>query len=133
MFTDGSSPTKFWNSISGAFQEIIFVYDTPIIFAENDQAFTAFLETTLKRELKHKNDAHPKPRWHHKRVRKDLPIKDSRKILLSAIPSIGESLAGSLLDSFSTIKDVACANPEDLLNTPGIGKKKALLIYNFFH
>ena len=126
-------PSKFWNSICGAIQEVLFVYDTPVFFAENLHAMKAFLQTLGKREAQGKNDGEPKSRWMRRRIRDQLPMKDSRRILLATVPSIGETLATNLLGTFPTIHDVACASIEDLQSINGIGKKKAQKIYHLFH
>ena len=42
--------SSFWGQIVGAQQEILFVYNTPIVFIENDlDAFKSFLRITIKR------------------------------------------------------------------------------------
>ena len=123
----------FWSQIMGAFLEILYVYDTPIIVAENDTAFRAFLRILIKREGEGQNDKLPTARWYRKRARADLPVKDKKRFLLSSIPSIGEILAGNLLTYFDTVSDIANASTEELQKVPKIGKRKAELIYQIFH
>ncbi|MDI6903158.1 MAG: helix-hairpin-helix domain-containing protein [Methanocellales archaeon] len=121
----------FWSSMMGAQLETLFVYDTPIVVVENDEAFYAFLKTIIKREEEGKNVKMPEARWYRKRG--GLPVKDGRRFLLGAIPLIGESLAGNLLDHFDSIADIANASLEELQEVQGIGKKKAAKIYEIFH
>ena len=122
-----------WSQLMGAYMEIIYVYNTPIIHAESDAAFKAFMKMLVKRESAGKNDKLPEARWYEKPVRADLPIMDRKKYILSSLPYIGDRLAENLLEHFSTISGVACASAEELQKVPKIGKKKAELIYTLLH
>ena len=124
---------KHWSQLMGAYFEIVYVYNTPIIHAESDTAFRAFMRILVKRESKGKNDKLPDARWYRKPVRADLPVKDRKKYILSALPYIGDRLAENLLTHFKTISEVACASVEELQKVPKIGKKKAELIHSMFH
>ena len=122
-----------WSQLMGAYQEIIYVYNTPIIHAGSDVAFKAFMRILAKREASGKNDKLPEARWYRKPAKADLPAKDRKRYILSALPYIGDRLAGNLLSHFETISQVACATIEELQNVPKIGKKKAELIHSIFH
>ena len=122
-----------WSQLMGAFMEIVYVYNTPVIHAENDVAFKAFMRILVKRESSGMNDKLPDAKWHIKPVRANLPVKDRRKYILDSLPYIGDRLANNLLLHFKTISEVACASVEELQKVPKIGKKKAELIYNMFH
>ena len=122
-----------WSQLMGAFMEIVYVYNTPIIHAESDMAFKAFMRILVKRESSRKNDKLPDAKWNIKPVRANLPVKDRRKYILDALPYIGDRLAENLLSHFKTISGVACASVEELRKVPKIGKKKAELIYDIFH
>jgi len=122
-----------WSRLMGAYMEIIYVYNTPIIHAESDTAFKAFMRILAKRESAAMNDKLPEARWYRKPARADLPVKDRKKYILSSLPYIGDRLAENLLLRFSTISAVACATTDELQKTPKIGKKKAELIYMMFH
>jgi len=124
---------KHWSQLVGAFLEIVYVYNTPIIHAENDVAFKAFMRILIKREASGKNDKLPDARWYRKPARADLPVKDRKKYILSALPYIGDQLAQNLLLHFETISQIACASVEELQKVPKIGKKKAELIHRIFH
>ncbi len=123
----------FWNQVMGAFMEILFVYDTPIIFARNNAAIKSFFKTLVRREAEGSNDKLPTARWYRKRARAELPVKDRKRYLLSSIPQIGEKLAGNLLEHFKTISAIANASTKELQKVPKIGTKKAKLIYQTFH
>ncbi|MFB0505035.1 MAG: ERCC4 domain-containing protein [Candidatus Bathyarchaeia archaeon] len=122
-----------WSQLMGAYMEIIYVYNTPIIHAESDTAFKAFMRILAKRESAGMNDKLPEARWYRKPARADLPVKDRKKYILSSLPYIGDRLAENLLLRFSTISAVACATIDELQETPKIGRKKAELIYRMFH
>ena len=122
-----------WSQLMGAYQEIVYVYNTPIIHAETDMAFRAFMRILVKRESSGMNDKLPDARWYRKPARADLPVKDRKKYILSSLPYIGDRLAENLLTHFSTISSVACASVDELQKVPKIGKKKAELIYRMFH
>ena len=122
-----------WSQLMGAYMEIIYVYNTPIIHAESDVAFKAFMKILAKRESSGSNDKLPDARWYKKPARADLPIRDRKKYILSSLPYVGDRLAENLLRSFNTISEIACASVEELQKVPKIGKKKADLIYNMFH
>ena len=122
-----------WSQLMGAYMEIIYVYNTPIIHAESDIAFKAFMKILAKRESSGSNDKLPDARWYKKPARADLPIKDRKKYILSSLPYVGDRLAENLLRSFNTISEIACASVEALQKVPKIGKKKADLIYSMFH
>ncbi|MFX0198951.1 MAG: helix-hairpin-helix domain-containing protein [Candidatus Hodarchaeota archaeon] len=131
--TAGRDSSRIFASLMGAMMEIIYVYDTPIVLTENDDAFKAFLRILAKREAEHKNDKNPEARWYRRRISENLPIIDRKRFTLASIPLIGEKLAGNLLDEFDTIADVVMASLDDLVKVPGIGKKKAAKIHEVFH
>lgn len=124
---------KHWSQLMGAYLEIVYVYNTPIIHAESDTAFKAFMRILVKRESAGKNDKFPDARWYRKPAKANLPVKDRKKYILSAIPYVGDRLAENLLLHFKTISEVACASVKELQRVPKIGKKKAELIYSMFH
>lgn len=125
---------SFWGQIIGAQQEILFVYNTPIVFIENNaDAFRSFLKITIQREQQGKNDKLPQGRWFRKPKRLALPEKDLKSYVLASIPLIGDSLAKVLLDHFNSIRSIATASIHRLQQVPGIGKKKAERIYAIFH
>ena len=124
---------KHWSQLMGAYLAIVYVYNTPIIHAESDTAFKAFMRILVKRESAGKNDKFPDARWYRKPAKADLPVKDRKKYILSALPYVGDRLAENLLLHFETISEVACASIKELQRVPKIGKKKAELIHSMFH
>jgi len=130
---DPEGMLKHWAQLMGAYLEIVYVYNTPIIHAESDVAFTAFMRILVRREASGQNDKLPDARWYRKPARAALPVKDRKKYILSALPYIGDQLAENILAHFETISGVACASVEELQTVPKIGKKKAELIHSLFH
>jgi ERCC4-type nuclease len=122
-----------WSQLMGAYLEVVYAYNTPIIVVETDLAFHAFMRILVQREAAGKNDKLPSARWYMKPVKADLPVKDRKQYILSSLPYIGNQLAENLLSHFGTISQVACASVADLQQVPRIGKKKAELIYTLFH
>jgi Fanconi anemia group M protein len=127
------TPETLLKSIMGAQLEVLFVYDTPIVFAETNSVIEAFLHTVAKREAQGKNDTNPKSRWYRSRSPSKLPAKDLKVFTLSSVPSIGEKLARTMVDHFENIANVANATIEDLTALPGIGPKKAQKIFDTLH
>lgn len=126
--------SSFWGQIVGAQQEILFVYNTPIVFIENNTvALKSFLKITIQREERAKNEKFPQGRWYRRPKRLTLPEKDQKSYVLASIPLIGDSLAKELLKNFRTIRGIATASIKRLQQVPGIGKKKAERIYAIFH
>ncbi|MHA1918097.1 MAG: ERCC4 domain-containing protein [Candidatus Ranarchaeia archaeon] len=124
---------EFWNSINGANMEVLFVYDTPIVYVDSKEGLEAFLITLTKREMNGKNDKNPKSRWYRKRAKSKLPVKEIKKYTLSSLPLVGEKLAIELVDHFDKISNIANASVKDLMEVPGIGNKKAKRIFDVFH
>jgi ERCC4-type nuclease len=135
-FNETYSPKNlsiFWSQLMGAFMEILYVYDTPLIFTEDDVALMAFFKTLIKREEKGMNDKLPSARWYRTPARADLPTKDRKAYIISSFPMIGNQLAQNLLDHFGTIVAIANASKKELQRVPKIGKKKAEIIHKIFH
>ena len=130
---DHEDMLKHWSQLMGAYLHIIYVYNIPVIHAESDVAFKAFMRILIQRERNGKNDKLPDARWYRKPAKADLPVKDRKKYILCALPYIGNQLAEYLLAYFETISEVACASVEELQKVQKIGKKKAELIYALFH
>ncbi|MGQ9515419.1 MAG: ERCC4 domain-containing protein, partial [Thermoproteota archaeon] len=98
--------SKFWASLMGAFMETLYVYETPLIVAESDLAFTSFLRIMIKREERNANEKLPPSRWYRKRAPVELPVKDRKLYVLDSIPLIGNAQAKILLEHFGTIEKV---------------------------
>ena len=126
-------PLELNAQIFGALMEILFVYEIPIIFLNNDFEFKEFFRILLQREERGLNDKVPQERWYRKRFREDLPEKDKKIYILASLPYIGNVLAKNLFAEFGSIASIATAPEKDLMNVKGIGEKRAKLIYRMFH
>ncbi len=127
------STHAFWAPLVGAYMEILFVYDIPIIFLEDDEAFTACMKILIQRESSGRNDLSPSPRWFRKHCAPDLPEMDKKRYVLASLPSVGDVLAKNLLDHFGTIAAVVNASEKQLQRVEGVGKVKAKKIHEIFH
>lgn len=65
--------------------------------------------------------------------KKALTNSQWQVLILSSIPSIGPTLAKSLIKHFKTIKNVVSAEPEALMEVDKIGAKKAEKIYEILN
>jgi DNA excision repair protein ERCC-4 len=130
---DQYDTATLWPQVMGAYMEILFVYDIPIILAENDDALCHCMRILIQREKQGKNDLLPKSRWFRKHFSPDLPEMDIRRYVLASLPSVGDVLAGNLLDHFGSIAAIANATEKQLQRVEGIGKAKAEKIYQIFH
>ncbi len=119
--------------IFGAFLEILFVYEIPIVFVNDDRELQEFIRILIQREDKGLNDKIPQDRGYRKRFREELPEKDKKIYILASLPYIGNVLAKNLFEHFGSIVSVADASKKDLLQVKGIGEKRANLIYTMFH
>ncbi|MGD2072435.1 MAG: helix-hairpin-helix domain-containing protein [Candidatus Thorarchaeota archaeon] len=124
---------SFWPQVMGAYMEILFVYDTPLILARTDDQFHECMRILINRELSGKNDLLPTPHWFRRHCSAHLPEMDRKRYVLSSLPSIGDVLAGNLLDHFGSLVAVVNASEKQLQRVEGIGEKKARVIYQLFH
>lgn len=132
-FTLEELSPAFWARLMGAYMEILFVYDIPLITAEDDEAFKECMRILIKREQSGKNDLLPQSRWFRKHLSPDLPTMDRKRYVLSSVPSVGDVLAKALLNHFGCIAAVANASEKQLQKVEGVGKMKARTIYEIFH
>lgn len=134
VFDAGGGFRRFWASMSGALLETLYVYGVPPLVAETDEALESLLRTLVKREAVGANDSDPEPRWFRDWRKRpwETPSKDDRRLLLSAIPFIGEEVAGTLLDHFGSLLAVAQASVKELQGVPGVGPERARRIHDIF-
>lgn len=131
---DYAEPTPVvWSQLMGAYMEILFVYDIPLILVEDDEAFHECMRILIKREQSGKNDLLPESRWFRKHLSPDLPEMDIKRYVLASLPMVGNVLAKTLLDHFGSIAAVASASEKQLQKVKGIGKAKSKKIYQIFH
>ena len=59
--------------------------------------------------------------------------KKSYSSTLTEVPGVGPKTARALMAQFKSVGAVREATPEQLENTPGVGKQMAKSIYEYFH
>ena len=59
--------------------------------------------------------------------------KKSSSSTLTEVPGVGPKTARALMAQFKSVGAVREATPEQLENTPGVGKQIAKSIYEHFH
>lgn len=108
------------NAIRGMLATIAIDFQIPILYTNNQKDTTALLITIARREQENKD------RDFGVRVeRKPLTTKEQQEFIIESLPSIGPSLAKSLLKEFKTVKNIMNSEKEDLTKIENIGKKKA--------
>ena len=107
------------SSIQGALASVAVDYGMPIIPTE-DQEDTASVITMLA--ARERREGH-EPKLHgHKTAR---TLKEQQEYLISAIPSVGPSVARKLLRHFGSIEKVIAASKEELQEVDMVGPKIA--------
>ena len=65
-------------------------------------------------------------------VERHLTTKEKLRSVIEGIEGIGPQQADALLNHFRTLRDIANASTNDLLEVEGIGPKRAKIIYDIF-
>ncbi len=106
-------------SIRGALASIAVDYKVPIIPTEDQEETAAVISLLAARERKEGRD----PKAHgHKTAR---TLKEQQEYLISAIPSVGQTVAKNLLRHFGSVEKVMSASQEDLQQVNLVGPKIA--------
>jgi ERCC4-related helicase len=107
------------NSIRGAMASIAIDYGVPIIPTEDQNDTAAVISMLAKRE---QSEGH-EPKVHgHKTAR---TLKEQQEYLVSAMPSVGQSVARNLLKHFGSVEAVMTATFEELQEAELVGPKIA--------
>ncbi len=110
------------NSIRGMLATIAIDFQIPIIQTKNIRDTAAFLALIAKRLEKERRSISLLSK------RKPLTLKEQQEYIIQALPSIGPTLAKSLLKNFKTVKGIINAKPNHLQKIDKIGPKKIKLI-----
>jgi Fanconi anemia group M protein len=107
------------SSIQGALASVAVDYGVPIIPTEDQEDTASVITMLASRERK----AGHEPKLHgHKTAR---TLKEQQEYLISAIPSVGPSVARKLLRHFGSIEKVISASKEELEEVDMVGPKIA--------
>jgi len=113
------------NALLGAYAAIIADFGVSLIFTRNMEA-TAELVFHF---AKHEQIAKKQPMRIYAKKKTHTPSQAVRAII-ETFPMVGPKLAKALLNHFGTIKAISEATERDIASVPGVGKKKAKMIYN---
>ena len=116
------------SQIFGAITSLLLDYNIPVIFTRNKKETVDFFISIIKRE---QGDNFKYFNPHTSNKPKDTI--DQIEYVISALPSIGFSLAKVLLYHFKSLKNIANAKMSDLLKVEKIGESKAKYIFDIFN
>jgi Fanconi anemia group M protein len=116
------------NVIMGAILKLYLDYDVQVIKSESAGETAAILSKFAERE---QTDEKSRPRLIG--LKKAYTTYQWQVLMLSSIPGIGPNIAHALLEHFKTIRSVAAADVDDLMEVDGIGKRKAESIYRIIN
>lgn len=107
------------SSIQGALASVAVDYGVPIIPTEDQEDTASIISLLASREGR----AGHEPKLHgHKTAR---TLKEQQEYLISAIPSVGPSVARNLLRHFGSIERLIAASKEELQEVDMVGPKIA--------
>lgn len=110
------------SSIQGALVSIAVDYGVPIIPTDDQKDTARVISLLASREAQEGRE----PKMHgHKTAR---TLKEQQEYLISAIPSVGPTVARNLLRHFGSIEKVMTAPEDELREVPLVGPKIALRI-----
>ena len=106
-------------SIQGALASVAVDYGVPIIPTDNRDETAKVIALLVRRETQEGRE----PKVHgHKTAR---TLKEQQEYLISAIPSIGPTVARNLLKHFGSVERIMMASAEELQDAPLVGPKIA--------
>lgn len=106
-------------SIQGALVSVAVDYGVPIIPTDDRDETARVIALLVRRETQEGRE----PKVHgHKTAR---TLKEQQEYLISAIPSIGPTVARNLLKHFGSIERIMTASAEELQDAPLVGPKIA--------
>lgn len=115
-------------SIRGAIATIAIDFGVPVIFTRNEDETADFLVSIARREQEIKKR---EVAVHADKTKRSL--REELEYVVSAIPEVGPVIARNLLEHFGTVKAIANASIEELMEVPKVGRKTAERIWRFFN
>jgi len=98
-------------------------YGIPIIQTKNTKETAEMIKSITKREQIRKEKT-----FNLNLEKKPLTTKELQEYIVSSLPTVGPTLAKSLLRKFKTIKNIINTNSDQLEKVEKLGKKKAKII-----
>jgi Fanconi anemia group M protein len=108
------------NAIRGMLAALTVDFGIPVLQTKTAKETAALLATIAKREQEFEERG-----FSLHGDRKPINIKDQQEYIITAFPSLGQSVAKPLLKEFKSIKNFVNATEEELKKVPLIGEKKA--------
>jgi ERCC4-type nuclease len=112
------------NVINGTIAAVYVDYGIPVIFSEGPENTAEIITAIAKRE---QNGKAREPSM--KGSARAYTNEQFQELVVGNLPGIGPKLARSLLKHFKSIRNIANADPKELVCVEKIGKKKALLVH----
>ncbi len=107
------------NSIRGLLSTIALDFKIPIIPTRNSYDTALLIRTIAEQQTKTKKDIAIRLE------KKPLGLKQQQEFIIESLPSIGPTLAKSLLKKFGSISNILNASEEELIKVEKVGKKIA--------
>jgi len=111
------------NAIRGMLGTIAVSYGIPILHTKDEKDTASLLLVIAKRE-----EEGDKKEFSPHADRKPPTMKEQQEYLVSALPSVGPSLAKVLLKQFGSVKNIINSTEEELMKIDGVGSKIAKVI-----
>jgi len=96
------------NAIRGMFLSIIFDFNVPIIFTQDEEETATFLILLAKKQEKTKTNISLRPN------KSNLTLEEQKQFILEGFPGIGPVTAKQLLEKFNSLERIFTATKEEL-------------------
>jgi len=116
------------NRFYGAISTLISKFNISVLTFDTDEDFIDFLVHLDKKVTSNKISSRPTPF-----TRKPKTLKERKENVLSMVEGVSIKKAQVILNKFGTIKNVANASIDSLMEVDGIGKKLAENIFKTFN
>lgn len=105
------------NAIFGSLASISVDFGIPILMTKDEIETADLLNVIAKREQKEN-----KKSVAIRGEKTQMSLKERQQFLLEGLPNVSAVIAKRLLNHFGSIKDIANASEDELMDVPGIGK-----------
>lgn len=105
------------NAIFGSLASISVDFGIPILMTKDEIETADLLNVIAKREQKE-----DKKSIAIRGEKTQMSLKERQQFLLEGLPNVSAVIAKRLLNHFGSIKDIANASEDELMDVPGIGK-----------